>query len=220
MEDYRALHHARYVERQRKMEEEEELRRRIAEQLRIEEERDELRATEIFTQFTNWINDIYLMLSIVNVSGLVTSILDLLETEYDFLIVCKKQDKLMEMGANMLEAINSNIYAQVNFHDRSEMEISYNMQNNVKKILARCGVIKEGELDVMFDMDTSNDEVMALQLQQQMENSLNVSDAELAHRISNEINNQERNTPRRRRDDRDGNETAPRPRGRPRRRVI
>jgi hypothetical protein len=62
----------------------------------------------------------------------------------------------------ILENVNTNTAAMVNFHDENDIILSRNIQKLMKEILRVCEI--DEDLAIQYDMDCSRDEDIARQL--------------------------------------------------------
>jgi hypothetical protein len=110
MEDYRALHRAKYLEREK-------------ERLELEKNRKKLyeKIEKLKTYKT--------MNTINKTLGEIREGLDILE-----------KPKLTEFGLAVLEAINTNPSVTTNFHKPKQVQTSTQVQESVKQVLTYCGI--------------------------------------------------------------------------------
>lgn len=71
---------------------------------------------------------------------------------------------IQEKGMNVLNKVNTNTNVKVNFADVNDVNLSKNIEALVKNILDKCG-IQSGNMNIEYNMDTSRDEEIARQLQ-------------------------------------------------------
>jgi hypothetical protein len=110
MEDYRALHRAKYLEREKERLELEKKRKKLYEKI------EKLK--------------IYKTMNTINKTlGEIIEGLDILE-----------KPKLTEFGLAVLEAINTNPSVTTNFHKPKQVQTSTQVQESVKQVLTYCGI--------------------------------------------------------------------------------
>jgi hypothetical protein len=73
--------------------------------------------------------------------------------------------KLSQIGLNLVEAISSNPNTKVDFNIHVQVQMSQDVQKNVKSILSLCGI--DDNIEVQYEMDCSRDEEIARQLAQE-----------------------------------------------------
>lgn len=137
MEEYRARHHAKFLEREREREEKEKKERETLEQL---------------DAYIGVLGD---SRSIPEVVLILKKVLKLLD---GFV-----HETLVTRGLMLLKAINENGAISVNLVNAREMEGSQRIMEMVREVLLKCG-LEAGDIDLEFDMDTAGDEEMARRL--------------------------------------------------------
>jgi hypothetical protein len=110
MDDYRALHRAKYLEREQ-------------ERLELERKRKKMyeRVEKLKTYKT--------MNTISKTLGEIIEGLELVE-----------KPKLTEFGLSVLQAINGNPSVTTNFHKPKQVQTSTHVQEGVKQVLTYCGI--------------------------------------------------------------------------------
>jgi len=74
------------------------------------------------------------------------------------------KQKLGPIGLSLVEAINTNKFITVDFHNTIEVTASQEVQRIVKTVLKICGV--DDDIEVQYTMDCSRDEELARELAQ------------------------------------------------------
>ena len=110
MEDYRALHRAKYLEREKE---------------RLELEKNRKKMYEKIEKLKTYKT----MNTISKTLGEIREGLDILE-----------KSKLTEFGLAVLEAINTNPSVTTNFHKPKQVQTSTQVQESVKQVLTYCGI--------------------------------------------------------------------------------
>ena len=110
MEDYRAIHRAKYLEREQ-------------ERLELEKKRKKLYEKIEKLKTYKTMNTVHKTL------GEIREGLDILE-----------KSKLTEFGLAVLEAINTNPSVTTNFHKPKQVQTSTQVQESVKQVLTYCGI--------------------------------------------------------------------------------
>lgn len=152
MEDYRAIHHARYLQREREREE-------AIRQFDITKD-------QLWYNINTKTNDIRCYTVNQQIYDSVKSLIDDFTAIIEYL-----EDKavLSQLGMDLLDAINTNHNAKTDFSNPAQVELSRGIKENVKKILSICNIIMDTEeLDINYEMDCSQDEMLATELQQQL----------------------------------------------------
>jgi len=147
MDSYRAMHHARYLEREREIEERV-LLAEAAEKARLLE----LAKVESIRVLVQSIRD---KTSIDEVHKVIS---DILKFRGD----PPEKSLLSQVGLELVEAINTNQSLATNFNSPIQVRKSIGIHNGVKHILQMCGI--EESIEMEYAMDCSRDEEIARQL--------------------------------------------------------
>jgi transcriptional regulator CtsR len=148
MEEYRAIHHARYLQREERI------------------QQFDIIKDQLWYNINTKTNDIRCYTVNQQIYDSVKSLID------DFTAIIKYlEDKavLSQLGMDLLDAINTNHNAKTDFSNPAQVELSRGIKENVTKILSICNIIMDTEeLDINYEMDCSQDEILATELQQQL----------------------------------------------------
>jgi signal recognition particle GTPase len=156
LQDYRALHHARYLERERQRAE------ANAELQAVEREVAAKRDQAWYAVHTK-ISEIRQHKTNYQIRESVDSLLETLADTVDQQLL--EKNTLTELGMDLLDAINTNENIKTDFSNPAQVQLSRAIKENVKKALSLCNVIMENEdLDVNYDMDCSRDAELAQEL--------------------------------------------------------
>lgn len=137
-------------------------------QRREEEDREQVRTFTFTTNFTNNCNDIKDSKDLAKVAQILQSVQDSMQG--------MPQVKLPDfLGFNMLNNINTNQNIKVNFNNKNEVDLSKSIHQLTKNILAKCGIPCGNDIDIEYDMDTTNDENIALSMAREEEAALTAS---------------------------------------------
>jgi hypothetical protein len=110
MEDYRALHRAKYLEREQQRLELEKKRKKLYEKI------EKLKTYKTMNTVHKTLGEILEGVELV------------------------EKPKLTEFGLAVLEAINTNPSVTTNFHKPKQVQTSTQVQESVKKVLTYCGI--------------------------------------------------------------------------------
>ena len=122
MEDYRARHHAEYLQREK-------------ERLEIIEREEKLEKL---------VESIQTETSILGLYKTVRSISDTSKDNID-------KQKLSQFGFNLVEAINTNGFISIDFNNTIHVTASQEVQQSVKSILGQCGIDEDIEVQYNMD---------------------------------------------------------------------
>jgi len=139
MDDYKAKHHQRYLERQEDARKAEEEKKR-----RIKELEEQIDVCIDLIKESKTMNEVETILHMIEKK------LNNYENQY-------------EKGLAILEALNSNTYIMVNTTNIHDLEASVRMQTQTQKILKLCG-LDVGDIGLEYSMDCSKDEEIAREL--------------------------------------------------------
>ena len=156
LQDYRALHHARYLERERqRMQTDAELQ---AAERKAAEKRD-----QAWEAVHVKISELRQHTTIYQIKGSVDTLLETLTDVANQQVL--EQKMLSELGMDLLNAINTNEHIKTDFSNPAQVQLSRTIKESVKKALSMCNVIMENEeLDVNYEMDCSRDGELAQEL--------------------------------------------------------
>lgn len=163
--EYRAVQHARYLERERQREAAEAAATAVveAEALALREAAE--RANNAWLDIHTRIAEIKQYTVIFQVNEAVKNLHDVLQRFVEDGVLERRSDTLAQLGMELLDAINNNAHIKTDFSNQIQVRLSHTVRENVQKILAMCNVItQEEDLDVNYEMDTSRDEELARQL--------------------------------------------------------
>ena len=134
MDDYRAIHRARYLER--------------------EKERTE--KLEKIERLKTLVESIETHTNMRQIQGTVQEISDTLPD------VVLDKDELTRIGLRLVEVISANQFTKTDFNHHVQVQMSQDVHGAVKNILNLCGI--DDTIEVQYDMDCSRDEEIAQEL--------------------------------------------------------
>lgn len=156
LHDYRALHHARYLERERQ-------RAEADAELQAAECEAAAKRDQAWSAVHTKISEIRQLTTNYQIRESVDSLLGTLADTVDQQLLEKKT--LTELGMDLLDAINTNENIKTDFSNPAQVQLSRAIKESVKKALSLCNVIMENEdLDVNYEMDCSRDAELAQEL--------------------------------------------------------
>ena len=156
LHDYRALHHTRYLERERQ-------RAEANAELQAAEREAAAKRDQAWSAVHTKISEIRQLTTNYQIRESVDSLLGILTETVDQQVLEKKT--LTELGMDLLDAINTNENIKTDFSNPAQVQLSRAIKESVKKALSLCNVIMENEdLDVNYEMDCSRDAELAQEL--------------------------------------------------------
>jgi hypothetical protein len=156
LQDYRALHHARYLERERQ-------RAEADAKLQAAERETAAKRDQAWSAVHSKISEIRQHTTNYEIRESVDSLLGVLTETVDQQVL--EQKTLTELGMDLLDAINTNENIKTDFSNPTQVQMSRAIKESVKKALNLCNVIMENEdLDVNYEMDCSRDAELAQEL--------------------------------------------------------
>ncbi len=163
LNEYRAMQHARYLERERQCLETEAEETAKREAAIREAARKAEQANNAWLDIQAQINDIRQHVTTYQVHESVKRIFITVTDAVEKQIL--EKEVLSQLGTEVLDAVNTNTHITTDFSNPVQVSLSRAVKESVKNVLSLCNVILENEdLEVNYEMDTSRDAEIAQQL--------------------------------------------------------
>lgn len=163
LQEYRNKHNLAYLEREKEREH----------QKRLVEEKQRLLQLHIGTLLNDvelGIVEIYKCENIYEIESTLNDINKLISKNKELLNHTDAIKRIREKALDLLNSINQNPNIKTNLSNVKHISSVNSIKNTMKSILSIVGVIDENEdIDMEFEMDTSNDVEIAQRLQQEFD---------------------------------------------------